>query len=85
MLREAEDAQRGERRMDELDPFEQGVHAFSGTVKAWSPTAGELITDSGLVLFLDTHNQPAVPPGTRITIATRKYRPCYKVLRVGSV
>jgi hypothetical protein len=76
---------RGRRRMDDLDPFEGEVQAFSGTVRAWSSTAGELITDSGLIIFLDTHNQPAVPPGTRITIATRKYRPCYRVLRVGAV
>jgi hypothetical protein len=69
--------------MDELDPFEQGTHTFSGVVRAWTPTAGEIITDSGLVLFLDTHNQPAVPLGTRITVSTRKYRTCYKVLRVG--
>lgn len=71
--------------MDELDPYEDGVQAFSGIVRAWSPTAGELITDSGLVIFLDTHNQPPVAPGTRITIAARKYRPCFKVLRVGAL
>lgn len=69
--------------MNELDPFEQGMHTFSGVVKTWTPTTGEVITDSGLVLFLDTHNQPPLPPGTRITIAARKYRTCYKVLRVG--
>ena len=69
--------------MDELDPFEQDVQAFSGIVRAWTSTAGELITDSGLVIFLDTHNQPAMQPGTRVTIAARKYRPCFKVMRVG--
>ncbi len=41
------------------------TQAFSGIVRAWTSTAGELITDSGLVIFLDTHNQPAMQPGTR--------------------
>lgn len=68
--------------MDDLDRFEQGTHTFSGTVRAWATTTAELITDSGLVLFLDTQGQPPVPAGTRVTIVTRKYRPCHLVTEV---
>ncbi|MFA5949815.1 MAG: hypothetical protein WC807_05980 [Hyphomicrobium sp.] len=68
--------------MDDLDPFERGTHTFSGTVRLWSTNSAELVTDSGLVLFLDTRGQPPVPPGTRVTVVTRKYRPCHLVMRV---
>ena len=69
--------------MEELDPFEQGTHTFTGVVKTWGPGVAELVTDSGLVLFLDTHNHPAMAAGTRITVTTKKYRPCYKIMRIG--
>lgn len=68
--------------MEELDPFEPGTHTFSGIVKAWTPNSAELTTDSGLTLFLSTQGQPTVPAGTRVTVVTRRYRPCYRVLKV---
>ncbi|HKZ96582.1 MAG TPA: hypothetical protein VJ045_06340 [Hyphomicrobiaceae bacterium] len=68
--------------MDDLDPFEQGTHTFSGIVKVWTQNSAELVTDSGLALFLNTQGQPPVPAGARITVVTRKYRPCYLVMRV---
>ncbi|AHB49511.1 hypothetical protein W911_15650 [Hyphomicrobium nitrativorans NL23] len=67
--------------MDELDRFEPGPHSFSGTVRAWIGNTAELVTDSGVVLFLDTHGQQPVPVGTRIHVETRKYRPCHFVTR----
>lgn len=72
----------GDDGMDDLDRFEPGVHSFSGVVRAWTDNTAELITDSGLALFLDTRGQPPVPAGTRVTIETRKYRPCHFVTRV---
>jgi hypothetical protein len=68
--------------MDELDPFEPGTHTYTGIVKAWTTNSAELVTDSGLTLFLSTQSQPPVPVGTRITVVTRKYRPCHLVVRV---
>ncbi len=70
--------------MDELDPFEPGTHTFSGIVKAWTPNSAELVTDSGLTVFLSTQGQPPVPVGARISIVTRKYRPCYLVVKVAA-
>jgi hypothetical protein len=70
--------------MDELDPFEPGTHNFTGIVKAWTQNSAELVTDSGLTVFLSTQGQPPVPAGTRITVTTRKYRPCYLVTRVAA-
>ena len=70
--------------MDELDPFEPGTHNFSGVVKAWTQNSAELVTDSGLVLFLSTQGQPPVPIGARISVVTRKYRPCYLVVKVSA-
>jgi len=68
--------------MDDLDPFEPGTHTFSGVVKTWTQNSAELVTDSGLALFLNTQGQPQVPIGARVTVITRKYRPCYLVMRV---
>jgi hypothetical protein len=68
--------------MEDLDRFEPDVQTYSGTVRAWTTNTAELVTDSGLVLFLDTRGQPQVPAGTRVTIDTRKYRPCHFVTRV---
>jgi hypothetical protein len=68
--------------MTTLDPFEPGTHTFNGVVQAWTAHSGELITDSGLVLFLNTEGQPPVPIGTRITVRTRRYRPCYLVTNI---
>ncbi len=68
--------------MDDLDPFEPGTHTFRGTVRVWATTTAEVVTDSGLVVFLDVHGQPPMPPGARIAIETRKYRPCHLVTKV---
>jgi hypothetical protein len=68
--------------MDDLDRFEPGLHAFSGVVRVWAASTAEVVTDSGLVVFLDTRGQPPVAPGTRISIETRKYRPCHFVTKV---
>lgn len=68
--------------MNDLDPFEQGTQTFTGTVRAWASNTGELVTDSGVVVFLDTRGQPPIPVGTRVTLVARKYRPCHLVMRV---
>lgn len=68
--------------MTDIDPFEPGTHNFSGTIRAWGASTAELITDSGLVVFLDTRGREAIPVGTRIAIVTRKYRPCHLVTQV---
>ncbi len=60
--------------MDDLDRFEPGQHSYSGIVRIWTANTAEVITDSGIVLFLDTRGQPPVPPGARVTIDARKYR-----------
>lgn len=67
--------------MDDLDPFEPGTHSFSGTVRTWTRNSAELVTDSGVVLFLDTRGQQPVPIGTYLRIETRKYRPCHFVIK----
>lgn len=67
--------------MDDLDRFEPGTHAFSGIVRTWTEGTAELVTDSGVVVFLDTRGQPMVPAGTYVKIETRKYRPCHFVTR----
>ena len=67
--------------MDDLDRFEPGTQFFSGTVRVWTGNTAELITDSGLVLFLDTRGQPSVPVGARVNVETRKYRPCHLVTK----
>lgn len=68
--------------MDDLDRFEPGMHTFSGTVRVWAANTAEIVTDSGLVVFLDTHGQTPVPAGTRVALETRKYRPCHFVTQV---
>jgi hypothetical protein len=68
--------------MDDLDRFEPGVYRFSGVVRTWTDNTAELITDSGLALFLDTRGQQPIPSGTRVTVETRKYRPCHFVTQV---
>ena len=68
--------------MDDLDRFEPGIHTFSGVVRVWAQSTAEIVTDSGLVVFLDTRGQPPVPAGTRITVDARKYRPCHFVVQV---
>lgn len=67
--------------MNDLDRFEPGTHFFSGIVRVWTSSTAELVTDSGIVLFLDTHGQPSVPAGTRVKVETRKYRPCHFVTK----
>jgi hypothetical protein len=71
-----------ETTMDDLDRFEPGIHTFSGTVRVWATSTAEVVTDSGLIVFLDTRGQPPVPPGARVTVDTRKYRPCHFVTRL---
>ncbi|WP_072396996.1 hypothetical protein [Hyphomicrobium sp. CS1GBMeth3] len=68
--------------MEDLDRFEPGTHTFSGIVRVWTTNTAEVVTDSGLVVFLDTRGQPPLPAGTRIAIETRKYRPCHFVTKV---
>ncbi|MGE0024673.1 MAG: hypothetical protein AB7S70_13710 [Hyphomicrobium sp.] len=68
--------------MDDLDRFEPGLQTYSGIVRIWTMNTAEVITDSGIVLFLDTRGQPPVPAGTRVNIEARKYRPCHFVTRV---
>lgn len=68
--------------MDDLDRFEPGIHTFSGFVRVWTASTAEVVTDSGLVVFLDTRGQPPVPAGARVTVDARKYRPCHFVTRV---
>lgn len=67
--------------MNELDRFEPGTQTFSGLVRVWTENTAELITDSGIIVFLDTRGQPLVPPGTRVHIEARKYRPCHFVTK----
>ncbi len=52
--------------MDDLERFEPELHTFSGTVRMWATSTAEVITDSGLVLFLDTRGQPPMPVGSRV-------------------
>jgi hypothetical protein len=68
--------------MDDLDRFEPGIQNFRGTVRTWTTNTAELVTDSGLVVFLDTRGQPPLAAGTRVTIEARKYRPCHFVTKV---
>jgi hypothetical protein len=68
--------------MTDTDPFEPGSHAYSGVVKTWTDRSGELITDSGLMIIFSTQNQPLVPPGKRVTLTLRKFRPRYAVVAV---
>lgn len=68
--------------MEDLDPFEPGTHTFVGVVKHWGANTAELVTDSGLMIFLDTRGQPPIASGARVTVVTRKYRPCHLVTRV---
>lgn len=68
--------------MDETDSFEPGTHIFTGVVRAWGPMAGELVTDSGLSILISTQGQPAVPPGSRVTVTALRYRPRYHVTKV---
>lgn len=68
--------------MDDNETFEPGTHVFTGVVKSWGPAMGELVTDSGLSIFLATEGQPQVPAGSRVTVTSRKYRPRYQVAKV---
>jgi len=68
--------------MDDLDRFEPGMHTFKGTVRVWAASTAEVVTDSGLVVFLDTGGQPPLPAGARVVVDTRKFRPCHFVTKV---
>jgi hypothetical protein len=69
--------------MDDADLFEPETHTFSGVVKEWGQFWGELVTDSGLSIIFVTRDQQAVPPGTRISINAKKFRPRYLPTRIG--
>jgi hypothetical protein len=68
--------------MNDVDPFEPGIHTFTGVIKAWHGHSGELITESGLVIIFSTQNQPPIPEGTRVTLQLRKFRPRYALVGV---
>jgi hypothetical protein len=68
--------------MDKPDQIEPGTHVFTGTVKRWDVHYGELLTDSGVAVYIDTHGQPPVYVGAHVTVVARKYRPCYLVMGV---
>ena len=69
-----------DRRLDDPDPFEAGLHNFSGIIKTWRHSSAELLTDSGLsVLIHVQQGQPPIPEGARITITARKYKPRYLI------
>ena len=68
--------------MDKTDQIEPGTHVFTGTVKRWDVHYGELLTDSGVAVYIDTHGQPPVYVGAHVTVVARKYRPRYLVMGV---
>ena len=68
--------------MDKPDQIEPGTHVFTGTVKRWDVHYGELLTDSGVAVYIDTHGQPPVYIGAHVTVLARKYRPRYLVMGV---
>ena len=36
------------------DPFEPGTYEFTGVIKIWSSSYGELVTDSGVTVLFAT-------------------------------
>lgn len=64
--------------MGELDLFEPGTQIFTGTVRSWSGSFGELVTDSGLAVIFVLQGQPQPHIGERITISARRFRPVYQ-------
>jgi len=64
--------------MGELELFEPGTQIFTGTVRSWSGSFGEHVTDSGLAVIFVLHGQPQPQIGERITISARKFRPVYQ-------
>jgi hypothetical protein len=68
--------------MEEIDLFEPGSHVFTGTVRSWSGSYGELVTDSGLSVIFVVQGQPQPLIGERITIKTRRYRPVHHAVSV---
>jgi hypothetical protein len=67
--------------MDDPDPFELGTYEFTGVVKIWRDSYGELTTNSGVTVLFVTQGFQPVPEGTRITIVTRKFRQRYQIER----
>lgn len=67
--------------MDDGDLFEPDTSVFTGTVKSWSPSGGEIVTDSGITVVVATVGQAAVPIGTRLTVTVRKFRPRYQIIK----
>lgn len=65
--------------MDEIDPFEPESQIFVGTIKFWRSGYGELVTDSGVTIPLNTQGQPAYRVGMRVRIVARKYKPRFFV------
>jgi hypothetical protein len=64
--------------MGELELFEPGTQIFTGTVRSWSGSFGELVTDSGLAVIFVLQGQPQPHIGERITISARRFRPVYQ-------
>jgi hypothetical protein len=65
--------------MDDPDPFELGTYEFTGVVKSWRGSYGELVTDSGVAVLFVTQGYESIPEGMRITVVARKFRPRYKI------
>lgn len=63
--------------MGDLDLFEPGTQIFTGVIRSWSGSFGELVTDSGLSVIIVVQGQAQPPIGERVTISARRYRPVY--------
>lgn len=68
--------------MNDPDPFEPDTHVFTGIVKTWRSSYGELITDSGVTVPLITQGHPPILEGSRVTLVTRKLRPRFQIEKV---
>jgi len=68
--------------MGDLDLFEPGTQVFTGVVRSWSGSFGELVTDSGLAVIFVVQGQLQPQVGERITISARRYRPVYQATTV---
>ena len=65
--------------MDDPDPFEPGTFEFTGVIKIWGDSYGELVTDSGVTVLFGTQGIQAASAGSRIRIITRRFRPRYHI------
>jgi hypothetical protein len=72
-----------DRRLDDPNPFEDGVHTFTGIIRTWRTSTAELHTDSGLSVQIHIpQGQPPVPEGARVTVTARKYKPRYLITAI---